>query len=293
MSKFIKKSWYNICGAADFVYSRFQTNPVRWVGSTVIGTACGAALGAGAAFMVQDDADNWDSVEAERSTWIENNASYKAVASVVNFPKICGLGNAWYVAAKAPNGDYTLYAGSQGFYEPVDTDQIDSFVERYNDCIDATRALNEQQQHFYADFGKSISQPLRSDNTLRDGAYSFRKLSDESRDDFDGHMADLAVVLGSEDKAFAYLEESWSDAIEAFEDGDIYDHADARDVQTYAYEYKEPDFPLSTVFDFMLFGVFAGVAGAAFSGKPNDAAKQRAARRETKRNMLNHDDLQF
>ncbi len=293
MSKFIKKSWYNICGATDFVFSRFQTNPTRWVANSVIGAVCGTALGIGAAFMAQDDADNWDSVEAERSTWIENNAGYKAVGSVVNFPEICGLGNAWYVAAKAPNGDYTLYAGSQGFYEPVDTDQIDSFVARYKDCIDATRALNEQQQNFYADFGKSISQPLRSDNILRDGAYSFRKLSDESRDEFDGQMADLTTMLGSEDKAFAYLEESWADAIEAFEDGDIYDHADARDVQTFSYEYKAPDLPLSVVFNMMLFGVGLGAAGAAFSGKPNDAAKQRAALRDTKRKMLNHDDLQF
>ena len=43
----------------------------------------------------------------------------------------------------------------------------------------------------------------------------------------------------------------------------------------------------------MLFGVGLGAAGAAFSGKPNDAAKQRAALRDTKRKMLNHDDLQF
>ena len=134
---------------------------------------------------------------------------------------------------------------------------------------------------------------MRSDNTLRDGAYSFRRLADEGRQGFDGNMAELSGLLDSKDKAFEYLDDSWRDAIEAFEEGDVYDHAYARDVSTYEYAYEKPGFPMSVVFDFMLIGVFAGAAGVAFSGKPNDAAKEREERRDTKRRMLNHDDLQF
>jgi hypothetical protein len=293
MSNFIKKSWYNICGAADFFYSRIQKNPAPWAVRTGIAVIGGAALGTAVALHEQDAANDWDATNTARAEWIHDNAAYAPVGSVVSFPEICRLGNAWYLAAQASNGDYTLYAGSQGFYEPVNTDQIDNFVERYKDCIDATRALNEQQQYFRMDFTRSVSQPLRSDNTLRDGAYSFRRLSSDESKGFNGNMSELSALVGSEEKAFEYFDASWANAIEAFDNGDIYDHANDKGVKTFEYAYEEPSFPLSVVFHFMMVGAIAGAGASAFSGKPNDAAKERAARRDTKRNMLNYDDLQF
>tara|TARA_R110002126_G_scaffold13118_4_gene56880 strand:- start:30253 stop:31134 length:882 start_codon:yes stop_codon:yes gene_type:complete len=293
MSNFLKKSWYNICGTADFFRSRIQTKPSAWVARTVIAVTVSTGIGAILADHEQDNANNWDAIESERAQWINDNADFKPVGSVVNFPKICGLGDSWYFAAKAPNGDYSLYAGNSGFYAPVEADQLDNFVERYQACIEATRALDEQQAHFHVDFTRSVSQPLRSDNTLRDGAYSFRRLSSEKGNGFDGNMAELTNLSDSEDRAFKDLDASWSDAIESFEDGDVYDHANASDVKTFEYAYEEPAFPISVVFHFMMVGALVGAGASVFSGKPNDAAKERAARRDTKRQMLNHDDLQF
>lgn len=286
MVAFIKRSWLNISGAVDTAFSRIQKRPSTWAIGGVLGVIGGVVLGVVAGNIEQSDNDSWDDIVNDRNAWIQEVANYKPADVVASFPQSCGLGNDWYFAAKRPNGDYGLYIGSEGSYVPASANGIDTFVEKYEACMNGSRSFEEMRNGFRVDFNSYISDPLRFDNSVNEGDYSFIRLGNKESDAFEGSIEELAKDLGSIDKAYETVDEKWAPAIEAFKDGDIYNHKNDRSIATYNYEYKEPSFPLGTLFNFTVIGLLAGFGGVAFTGKPSEAFKERRKARNEKREYL-------
>ena len=280
----IKKSWLNVVGAADTVFSRINKRPLTWAIGGFLGAVAGAVAGIVVGNIQQDDANNWDAIDADRKLWVVEKNNYEALPVISSFPKMCKLGGSWHFAAKGPNGDYALYSGAKGWYEPVtDEGDVEDFVEKFEDCMQGTQSFAEMREQFQVDFNSYVSGALISDNTLRDGNYAFRFLSNKESDAFEGTMEQYAKKVGSVEAAYASVAEKWAPAIESFKDGDIYNHKEDTNLPTYSYEYTEPDFPLNTLFHLTVMGLLAGGFGAGFTGKPSDAAKERAKKRDEQR----------
>ena len=128
-------------------------------------------------------------------------------------------------------------------------------------------------------------------NTLENDPSVFRYL--ENRFDyFEGGLDELVTKVG-EDEAFKAVRTQWADALEAFEDGDVYDYSNDKSIATYSYSYAEPDFSLQTVFNLMGIGLVAGAFGAGFTGSPSASYRRRAEQRDAKRRALDAKPLDF
>lgn len=295
MSYKAKVWWHNFCGKVDKFQDHFQAKPAKMGFLGAIGAVAGVILGTVIASSDQEDLDTWPEISEQRSSWIKENATYTDLSSIVSFPEICDMGadGKWLFAAKGLNGDYTLYYGSNGYYQPAGEDYTEEFPERFNDCLNAVQALDEHQQYFSIDDTRQISQPLRSDNAANDGAYNFRKLADNGSGDFDGTLAEYVFKIGSEEQAFNNLRAAWADALDDFEDGDVYDHSDDKNVQTFSYDYVEPEMSYGTILRAGLWGLVLGLGVGTLTGQRSAGFNTREEKRKQAIAALKRNEVHF
>lgn len=288
--KSFKKAWINLCGSADFLASRIA-KPATWAIGGVIGLVGGAILGLGAAAIEKVDSDKLDDIRADFQVWKNGVVKFDTQVPAISPSSVCDIESGWYFAVKEKNGDYALYKGKEGTYYPLSADTAEDFAEEFDDCLDAMRALDEKRTGYDVDFAVMVSQPIRTNNTLANDPSVFRYLQ-ENNEGFQGNLNALIAELG-EDGAFNKIRADWKKALEAFEDGDVYDYSNDKSVQTYSYSYVEPDFSMQTVFNLMGIGLAAGAFGAGFTGSPSASYRRRAEQRDAKRRALDAKPLDF
>lgn len=286
--KFLKRSWYNICGACDNITSRAQTNAKPWLIGLAGGACTGVLMGIGAAKLDQAFEDNIDDIQEERIEWLNDNAEYGKHHAILRMPSSCGLGDKWYFAAKESRNDYTLYAGEGRTLVAQDQDAAEEFGEKFDKCFQGIAFDDDRAQKLRVGYDRMISEPLSDVNTANGEQYYFRDLA------LNGTGFDVSFQRLLDIDSYKGVLLAWQDAVETFHDGDASQPTDNfNEIKTFSHAYQNPGFKWSIIGDFLLICIVSGTLASGFSKPLSQSYHKRSQIRDKKRELLDRDNTPF
>ncbi|MAH04652.1 MAG: hypothetical protein CL561_03730 [Alphaproteobacteria bacterium] len=280
--KALKKAWINTEGFFDFFRSRYN-GIGEMIGGGVGGAAIGFFFGGMVGLIYSEEA-------SDKEAFINENIEPESVYLQVDFPSSCDIDDGFAYVAKGPNGKHTLYIDG----EPQTERNSKRFVEDVEDCIADMKDDPSMLETTTIRLRYNVSQPMRTvDLNDEDATENFRvtRSSDDSEEmslvEWDKQLAE------HKDGAIGALQSLWKGALADFEDGDIYNHIEAKDVTTL--EYKDDyapyywSIPLYAAAGLGAFGFF----GAGFGRMPDSEARARKENRAARRRALDSKPLDF
>jgi hypothetical protein len=251
----------------------------------LVGGFFGALLGAGVSVALN-----------QKTEFVEDSAEYQSLNAYTNMPNSCDSGGEYYFAAKGPNGHYSLYKhNSPASGDIQNKKQMERFAEDFKECLDDVKSDPDMQADWKVLVGYQVSQPLRTQDTNQtapEGQENFRAY--RSLSDSEAYsLPEWQEVLGSEVNALSELQNQWADALDDFKSGDIYDHANDKNVQTMDYEDDyAPYYWRIAARGALSFGLL-GFAIGLFGRKPSSEYHEREKNRDERRAALAHDNFKF
>ncbi|MEC7577174.1 MAG: hypothetical protein VX740_02260 [Pseudomonadota bacterium] len=280
--KALKKAWINIEGFFDFFRSRYN-GIGEMIGGGVGGAAIGLFVGGMVGLIYSEGA-------SDKEAFINENIEPEPVYLQVDFPSSCDIDDGFAYVAKGPNGKHTLYIKG----EPQTERNSKRFVEDFEDCIADMKDDASMLEGTAIRLRYNVSQPMRTvDLNDEDATENFRvtRVGDDSEK---MSLAEWDTQLsGHEDGAIGALQSLWKGALADFEDGDIYNHIEAKDVTTL--EYKDdyaPYYWSIPLYAAAGLGAF-GFIGVGFGRRPDSDARARKEHRDARRRALDSKPLDF